>query len=39
MAIGSTTDVGMDTSKKSIQVTMLLPGRRDPQEWELANEP
>ncbi|MBI4538656.1 MAG: transposase [Gemmatimonadetes bacterium] len=39
MAIGSTTDVGMDTSKKSIQVAMLLPGRRDPQEWELANEP
>ena len=39
MTIGSTTDVGMDTSKKSIQVAMLLPGRREPVEWELANEP
>ena len=36
---GSTTDVGLDTSKKSIQVAMLLPGRREPVEWELANEP
>lgn len=38
MVMGSTTDVGMDTSKKSIQVAMLLPGRREPVEWELANE-
>ena len=39
MGIGSTTDVGMDTSKKSIQVAMLLPGRREAVEWELVNEP
>ena len=39
MVVGSTTDVGLDTSKKSIQVAMLLPGRREPVEWELANEP
>jgi transposase len=39
MMVGSTTDVGLDTSKKSIQVAMLLPGRREPVEWELANEP
>jgi transposase len=37
--VGSTTDAGLDTSKKSIQVAMLLPGRREPVEWELANEP
>jgi hypothetical protein len=37
--VGSTTDVGLDTSKKSIQVAMLVPGRREPVEWELANEP
>ena len=39
MVEGSTTDVGMDTSKSSIQVAMLLPGRREAVEWELANEP
>jgi transposase len=39
MVMGSTTDVGLDTSKKSIQVAMLLPGRREAVEWELANEP
>ncbi len=39
MMVGSTTDVGLDTSKKAIQVAMLLPGRREPVEWELANEP
>jgi hypothetical protein len=39
MVVGSTTDVGLDTSKKSIQVAMLLPGRRESVEWELANEP
>ena len=35
----STTDVGLDTSKSSIQVAMLLPGREKPVEWEIANEP
>jgi hypothetical protein len=39
MVVGSTTDVGLDTSRKSIQVALLLPGRREPVEWELANEP
>jgi transposase len=39
MEMGSTTDVGLDTSKKSIQVAMLVGGRREPLEWELANEP
>src|SRR5262249_31561933 len=39
MGMGSTTDVGLDASKRSIQVAMLLPGRREAVEWELANEP
>ena len=38
MEMSSTTHVGLDTSKKSIQVAMLLPGRREPVQWELANE-
>jgi transposase len=37
--MGSTTDVGLDTSKNTIQVAMLLPGRREAVEWEVANEP
>lgn len=39
MMRGSTTDVGLDTSKSSIQVAMLLPGSEKAVEWELANEP
>lgn len=39
MTRGSTTDVGLDTSKSSIQVAMLLPGSEKAVEWELANEP
>jgi transposase len=38
MEMSSPTHVGLDTSKKSIQVAMLLPGRREPVQWELANE-
>ena len=37
MVVDSTTDVGLDSSKKSIQVAILLPGRREPVEWDLAN--
>jgi transposase len=29
----------LDTSKSSIQVAMLLPGRREAVEWEIANDP
>lgn len=39
MMRGSTTDVGMDTSKSSIQVAMLLPESEKAVEWELVNEP
>jgi hypothetical protein len=39
MMMRSTTDVGLDTSKKSIQVAMLVAGRREAVEWEIANEP
>ncbi len=35
----NTTDVGLDTSKSSIQVAMLLPGSEKAVEWEIANEP
>jgi len=34
----STTFVGLDAHKKTIQVAMLLPGREDPVEWQAANE-
>jgi len=33
------TCVGLDAHKESIQVAMLVPGRREPLEWQLANEP
>jgi transposase len=33
------TYVGMDAHKASIQVAMLTPGRREPLEWQLVNEP
>lgn len=39
MVSGSTTDVGLDTSKSSIQVAMLLPGSDKAVQWEIANEP
>jgi transposase len=39
MVRSSTTDVGLDTSKSSIQVAMLLPGAGKAVEWELVNEP
>jgi transposase len=39
MVRSSTTDVGLDTSKSSIQVAMLLPGADKAAEWELMNEP
>jgi transposase len=29
----------MDAHKKAISVAMLLPGRRDPEEWQVTNEP
>jgi transposase len=32
------TYVGMDAHKKAINVAMLLPGQRDPVEWQVANE-
>jgi hypothetical protein len=35
----SSTDVGLDTSKKSILVAMLLPGREKAVEWKIAKEP
>jgi transposase len=34
----SGTFVGLDAHKKSIQVAMLLPGQREPVEWEVQNE-
>jgi len=34
-----TTFVGMDAHKKAIHVAMLLPGQREPVEWQVANEP
>ncbi len=34
----STTYVGLDAHKKTIQVAMLLPGRNDPLEWQVVNE-
>jgi transposase len=33
------TCVGLDAHKESIQVAMLVPGEREPLEWQLANEP
>lgn len=33
------TFVGMDAHKKVINVAMLVPGRKDPAEWQLASEP
>lgn len=33
------TFVGMDAHKKAINVAMLLPGQREPVEWQVANEP
>ena len=33
------TFVGMDAHKKAINVAMLLPGKREPVEWQVANEP
>jgi len=33
------TCVGLDAHKESIQVAMLVPGQREPLEWQLANEP
>src|SRR5439155_9769555 len=33
------TDVGLDTSKATIQAAMLLPGTPQPVEWQTANEP
>ena len=39
MSENSTTYVGLDTSKRSIQVAMLRPGCQEPVEWETVNEP
>ena len=39
MVGGSTTYVGLDTSKSSIQVAMLTPGSEKATEWEIVNEP
>jgi len=33
------TFVGMDAHKKAINVAMLLPGTKQPMEWQVANEP
>ena len=33
------TFVGMDAHKKAINVAMLLPGKDQPLEWLVANEP
>jgi transposase len=33
------TFVGMDAHKKAINVAMLLPGKHEPVEWQVANEP
>jgi len=33
------TFVGMDAHKQAINVAMLLPGARQPAEWQVANEP
>lgn len=39
MSTNGITFVGMDAHKKAINVAMLLPGRHQPVEWQLANEP
>jgi hypothetical protein len=31
--------VGLDAHKASISIAMLLPGQRQPMEWETANQP
>lgn len=36
--MSSITYVGLDAHKKSINVAMLLPGRRQPVEWQVAHE-
>ena len=39
MGANAITFVGMDAHKKAINVAMLLPGARQPVEWQVANEP
>ena len=39
MSENGITFVGMDAHKKAINVAMLLPGARQPVEWQVANEP
>ena len=39
MSTEGITYVGMDAHKKAINVAMLLPGQREPVEWQVANEP
>lgn len=39
MAQNGITFVGMDAHKKAINVAMLLPGTKQPVEWQVANEP
>ncbi len=39
MSPNGITFVGMDAHKKSIHVAMLLPGKNQPVEWQVANEP
>ncbi len=35
----TTTYAGMDAHARTIQVAVLAPGAREPEEWQLANEP
>lgn len=39
MSANGITFVGMDVHKKTISVAMLLPGKNQPLEWQVANEP
>src|SRR5881628_2926916 len=39
MSVNGITFVGMDAHKKAINVAMLLPGVKQPVEWQVANEP
>ena len=39
MGENAITFVGMDAHKKAINVAMLLPGAKQPVEWQVANEP
>lgn len=39
MTANGITFVGMDAHKTAINVAMLLPGRTEPIEWQVANEP